>query len=160
MAQDAATTLSCLYGNCQAGWAVALLAAHCRGLTGPTVLNGSPLSYWAGASDVNPMRLAGGLLGGSWLLDLITDLADGRLDGAWLVQNFENLKSMHRAERFADRGRPSAVVRYFPPPRSRSALVMTETELRLIASAAIIGDNSLPVNGYSSPAASGMPRAL
>ena len=26
---------------------------------------------------------------------------------------------------------------------------MTETELRLIASAAIIGDNSLPVNGYS-----------
>lgn len=80
-----------LYGNCQAGWAVALLAAHCRGLTGPTVLNGSPLSYWAGASDVNPMRLAGGLLGGSWLLHLITDLANGRLDGAWLVQNFENL---------------------------------------------------------------------
>lgn len=80
-----------LYGNCQAGWAVALLAAHCQGLTGPTVLNGSPLSYWAGASDVNPMRLAGGLLGGSWLLHLITDLADGRLDGAWLVQNFENL---------------------------------------------------------------------
>lgn len=80
-----------LYGNCQAGWAVALLAAHCQGLTGPTVLNGSPLSYWAGTSDVNPMRLTGGLLGGSWLLHLITDLADGRLDGAWLVQNFENL---------------------------------------------------------------------
>jgi hypothetical protein len=80
-----------LYGNCQAGWAVAVLAAHCHGLTGPTILNGSPLSYWAGASDVNPMRLAGGLLGGSWLLHLITDLANGRLDGAWLVQNFENL---------------------------------------------------------------------
>lgn len=80
-----------LYGNCQAGWAVALLAAHCKGLTGPTVLNGSPLSYWAGASDANPMRLAGGLLGGSWLLHLVTDLASGHLDGAWLVQNFEIL---------------------------------------------------------------------
>ena len=31
--------------------------------------------------------------------------------------------------------------------RSRSALAMTETELRLIASAAIIGDRSFPVNG-------------
>jgi hypothetical protein len=80
-----------LYGNCQAGWAVVLLAAQCEGLAGPTVLNGSPLSYWAGASDVNPMRLAGGLLGGSWLLHFVTDLANGRLDGAWLVQNFENL---------------------------------------------------------------------
>jgi hypothetical protein len=37
------------------------------------------------------MRLAGGLLGGSWLLPLLTDLANGRLDGAWLVQNFESL---------------------------------------------------------------------
>lgn len=44
-----------LYGNCQAGWAVTLLAADCEGLTGPTVLNGSPLSYWAGKSDVNPI---------------------------------------------------------------------------------------------------------
>ena len=53
-----------LYGNCQAGWAVTLLAADCHGLVGPTVLNGSPLSYWAGASDVNPMRTYGSLLGG------------------------------------------------------------------------------------------------
>ncbi len=80
-----------LYGNCQAGWAVTLLAADCEGLAGATVLNGSPLSYWAGASDVNPMRLAGGLLGGAWLTHLLTDLNNGRLDGAWLVQNFENL---------------------------------------------------------------------
>lgn len=35
------------YGNCQAGWAVTLLAADCQGLTGPIVLNGSPVSYWA-----------------------------------------------------------------------------------------------------------------
>ena len=80
-----------LYGNCQAGWAIILLAAGCEGLTGPTVLNGSPLSYWAGESDVNPMRLAGGLLGGAWLPHMLADLGNGRLDGAWLVQNFENL---------------------------------------------------------------------
>lgn len=80
-----------LYGNCQAGWAATLLAADCEGLTGVTVLNGSPLSYWAGASDVNPMRLSGGLMGGSWMMHLLADLGDGKLDGAWLVQNFENL---------------------------------------------------------------------
>ena len=81
-----------LYGNCQAGWAVALLSADCEGLAGPAVLNGSPLSYWAGESDVNPMRLAGGLLGGAWLTHFLADLGDGRFDGAWLVQNFESLK--------------------------------------------------------------------
>lgn len=84
-----------LYGNCQAGWAVTLLAADCEGLAGPTVLNGSPLSYWAGESDANPMRLAGGLLGGSWLAHWLADLGNGRLDGAWLVQNFENLNPAH-----------------------------------------------------------------
>jgi len=80
-----------LYGNCQAGWAVTLLAADCEGLSGATVLNGSPLSYWAGAPEANPMRLAGGLMGGSWLAHWLADLGNGRLDGAWLVQNFENL---------------------------------------------------------------------
>jgi hypothetical protein len=81
-----------LYGNCQAGWAVALLSADCRGLVGPAVLNGSPLSYWAGESGVNPARLAGGLLGGVWLAHFLADLGDGRFDGAWLAQNFETLK--------------------------------------------------------------------
>ncbi|QIE47718.1 DUF3141 domain-containing protein (plasmid) [Pseudohalocynthiibacter aestuariivivens] len=81
-----------LYGNCQAGWAVALLAAHCEGLAGPVVLNGSPLSYWAGEEGVNPMRVTGGLLGGAWLAHLTADLGDGRFDGAWLAQNFESLK--------------------------------------------------------------------
>lgn len=80
-----------LYGNCQAGWAATLLAADCEGLAGVTVMNGSPLSYWAGESDANPMRLAGGLLGGSWMTRLLADLGNGKLDGAWLVQNFENL---------------------------------------------------------------------
>jgi hypothetical protein len=81
-----------LYGNCQAGWAVTLLSADCEGLIGPAVLNGSPLSYWAGEPGVNPMRIAGGLLGGVWSAHLLADLNDGRLDGAWLALNFENLQ--------------------------------------------------------------------
>ncbi len=55
------------------------------------MLNGSPLSYWAGAENVNPMRLAGGLLGGEWLTHMMADFGGGRLDGAWLVQNFEGM---------------------------------------------------------------------
>src|SRR4030095_3976230 len=34
---------------------------------------------------------AGGLLGGTWLASLASDLGAGKFDGAWLVQNFENL---------------------------------------------------------------------
>lgn len=81
-----------LYGNCQAGWTVALLSADCEGLVGPAVLNGSPLSYWVGEPGTNPMRIAGGLLGGAWLAHLAADLGNGRFDGAWLAQSFENLK--------------------------------------------------------------------
>jgi hypothetical protein len=81
-----------LYGNCQAGWALTILAADCAGLSGPVVLNGSPLSYWAGESGVNPMRIAGGLTGGAWATRFLADLGDGRFDGAWLAQNFETLK--------------------------------------------------------------------
>jgi poly(3-hydroxyalkanoate) synthetase len=88
-------TAPVLYGNCQGGWAVMLLTADCEGLDAPAVLNGSPLSYWAGAEDVNPMRLAGGLLGGAWLTHLMADLGGGRLDGAWLVENFEKLNPVN-----------------------------------------------------------------
>lgn len=35
-----------LYGNCQAGWAVPLLAADCEGLTGPTVVNWSVIPHF------------------------------------------------------------------------------------------------------------------
>ena len=45
-------------------------------------------------------------------------------------------------------------------PRNRSALPMTETELRLMAAAAIIGLSSRPKTGYRTPAATGMPAAL
>lgn len=91
VAQRHPGTAPAVYGNCQAGWAAAMLAASHEGLMGPTVMNGSPLSYWAGASDVNPMRLSGGLLGGAWLTHLASDLGNGRFDGAWLADNFEKL---------------------------------------------------------------------
>jgi hypothetical protein len=81
-----------LYGNCQAGWAATLLSAHCGSLTGPVVLNGSPLSYWAGEPGVNPMRIAAGFVGGAWLTHFLADLNQDRFDGAWLAQNFEMLR--------------------------------------------------------------------
>src|ERR1022692_1687492 len=43
---------------------------------------------------------------------------------------------------------------------SRRALVITDTELKLIAAAAKIGLSSKPKNGYSTPAAMGTPMAL
>ncbi len=78
-------------GNCQAGWAVALLGADRPDLTGPLVLNGTPLSYWSGVRGKNPMRYAGGLLGGMWLLSWLSDIGNGKFDGAWLEENFESL---------------------------------------------------------------------
>src|SRR5271166_1616114 len=80
----------CLVGNCQGGWAVMILAALCPEFFGPIIIAGSPLSYWAGVHGKNPMRYSGGLLGGSWLTALTSDLGGGKFDGAWLVQNFEN----------------------------------------------------------------------
>jgi hypothetical protein len=78
-------------GNCQAGWAVMMLASVRPELFGPILIAGSPLSYWAGVRGKNPMRYTGGLLGGSWLTALFGDLGNGKFDGAWLVSNFENL---------------------------------------------------------------------
>src|SRR5215510_10232231 len=77
-------------GNCQAGWAIMMLAAVRPELFGPIIVAGSPLQYWAGVHGKNPMRYSGGLLGGSWLAALASDLGNGKFDGAWLVQNFEN----------------------------------------------------------------------
>ena len=78
-------------GNCQAGWAVMMLAAMRPDLLGPIIIAGSPLSYWNGVHGANPMRYTGGLLGGSWMAALASDLGNGTFDGASLVQNFENL---------------------------------------------------------------------
>ena len=80
----------CVIGNCQAGWAVMIVAALHPELFGPIIIAGTPLSYWAGVRGQYPMRYSGGLLGGSWLTALAGDLGAGIFDGANLVQNFEN----------------------------------------------------------------------
>jgi pimeloyl-ACP methyl ester carboxylesterase len=84
-----------IVGNCQGGWAAMMLAAANPDDTGAIVINGAPMSYWGGAFSEgegdNPMRFAGGLLGGTWLASLTSDLGNGVFDGAHLVQNFENL---------------------------------------------------------------------
>jgi hypothetical protein len=79
----------CVIGNCQAGWAIMILASLRPELFGPLIIAGAPLAYWAGVHGKNPMRYSGGLLGGSWLTALTSDLGAGKFDGAWLVQNFE-----------------------------------------------------------------------
>jgi len=81
----------CVIGNCQAGWAVLLVAAIRPELFGPIIVPGSPLSYWAGVQGENPMRYTGGLAGGSWMAALASDLGNGKFDGGMLVENFENL---------------------------------------------------------------------
>jgi pimeloyl-ACP methyl ester carboxylesterase len=78
-------------GNCQAGWAIMMVAALRPELFGPIIVAGSPLSYWAGVHGANPMRYTGGLLGGTWITALMGDLGCGKFDGAWLVSNFESL---------------------------------------------------------------------
>ena len=84
-----------IVGNCQGGWAAMMLAAADPDDTGPIVINGAPMSYWGGAwqdgSNDNPMRYSGGILGGTWLASLTSDLGAGIFDGAYLVENFENL---------------------------------------------------------------------
>ena len=84
-----------ILGNCQGGWAAAMLASADPDDMGPVILIGSPMSYWGGAwhedQAPNPMRYAGGLLGGTWLSSLAADLGNGLFDGAHLVENFEYL---------------------------------------------------------------------
>jgi pimeloyl-ACP methyl ester carboxylesterase len=80
-----------LMGNCQGGWAAMLVAAKAPELVGPIVLNGSPMSYWAGNVGENPMRYTGGLVGGATPALLMSDLGNGLFDGVALVENFESL---------------------------------------------------------------------
>lgn len=67
---------------------------------------------------------------------------------------------------FAGRGKTNlpSIVSYKQKCRycrlKRKALEITDTELKLIAAAAIIGLSKRPKNGYKIPAATGTPRAL
>ncbi|MDJ0684662.1 MAG: DUF3141 domain-containing protein [Alphaproteobacteria bacterium] len=85
----------CVIGNCQAGWAMMMLAATAPNLVGPLLIAGAPISYWAGERGKNPMRYLGGLLGGTWMTALLGDLGKGIFDGANLVGNFEGLNPAH-----------------------------------------------------------------
>jgi pimeloyl-ACP methyl ester carboxylesterase len=78
-------------GNCQGGWALMMLASVAPQIVGPILLAGSPISYWAGVVGKNPMRYSGGLLGGTWMASLAGDLGNGKFDGAYLVNNFEQM---------------------------------------------------------------------
>jgi hypothetical protein len=80
-----------LIGNCQGGWALAMLASLLPEEAGPILLAGSPLSYWAGVVGKNPMRYLGGLVGGSWTASFLADIGHGKFDGAYLVNNFDRL---------------------------------------------------------------------
>ena len=78
-------------GNCQAGYQTLMVAMLRPDLFGPCLVAGSPMSFWQGEHGKNPMRYAGGLLGGSWLTEMTSDLGNGKFDGAWLVMNFDSL---------------------------------------------------------------------
>lgn len=78
-------------GNCQGGWATLILAATNPDITGPIVLNGSPVAPWSGEVGTNPMRYNGGIFGGVWQPMLWSDIGAGKFDGANLVLNFEML---------------------------------------------------------------------
>jgi len=68
-----------------------MLASLRPELFGPLIIAGAPLSYWAGVRGKNPMRYSGGLLGGSWPDRVYQRPRRRQFDGAWLVQNFENM---------------------------------------------------------------------
>lgn len=80
-----------IFGNCQAGYQTLLVAALRPDLFGPAIVAGSPMSYWQGVHGKNPMRYTGGLLGGSWMTALMSDLGGGQFDGSWLILNFDLL---------------------------------------------------------------------
>lgn len=80
----------------------------------------------------------------------------------------------HEQQRQCSKNKPRKhhAIEHFEPPTflapapysftrlSRNAFVTTDTELKLMAAAAIIGESSSPKNGYSTPAAIGTPTAL
>jgi hypothetical protein len=84
------TVKPAIVGNCQAGWAIMMLSSYDPDQASVIGIAGTPLSYWSGVEGKNPMRYAGGLAGGAWLASLLSDAGAGIMDGAYLVENFEN----------------------------------------------------------------------
>ena len=106
-------------------------------LFGPCLVVGSPMSYWQGVHGKYPMRYSGGLLGGSWLTAMTSDLGNGKFDGTWLVLNFDSLgpanwlwgnstKSIPRSTPTAALSRVREVVgRFHSAERQRSCIWWT-----------------------------------
>ena len=91
-----------------------------------------------------------------------THIFHRRFWSAKLNIRFGDCRSEARTDpvRLRDRFRlPSAYSQSFTA-RNRSAFVITETELKLMAAAAIMGFKSKPKNGNRTPAAIGTPIAL
>jgi len=55
---------------------------------------------------------------------------------------------------------PPALMFYNLSPRNLNEFEITDTELKLMAAAAMIGLSSSPKNGYNPPSASGTPSEL
>ncbi len=79
-----------IIGNCQGGWATAILAATNPDITGPILLNGAPISCWSGRLGQDTMRYLGGMSAGALPALFTADLNGGLFDGANLVLNFES----------------------------------------------------------------------
>lgn len=80
-----------IVGNCQGGWAALILAATHSDITGPILMNGAPVAAWSGEIGIDPMRYKAGVHGGTWLAMMSADINNGVFDGAWLVNNFEQM---------------------------------------------------------------------
>ncbi|MEM9168935.1 MAG: DUF3141 domain-containing protein [Pseudomonadota bacterium] len=133
-------------GNCQAGWATAVMAATHPEFTGPIVLNGAPMSYWAGNIGRYPMRYSAGVFGGVPLTLMASDLGGGVFDGASLVLNFEQLNPSRNwfgkyYDLFRDIDQDGAAQRFIDFERWWGAYyMMTDAEIRWIVEQLFIGN--------------------
>jgi len=131
-------------GNCQGGWATLLLAATNPDLTGPIVINGAPVAPWAGKVGENPMRYSAGVMGGTWIPMFLSDLGGGIFDGAYLVQNFEQLnpgRTLFRkyTDLFRDIDKGDATFLEFEKWWG-GFFLMTEPEIRWIVEQLFVGN--------------------
>ncbi|MEM9393054.1 MAG: DUF3141 domain-containing protein [Pseudomonadota bacterium] len=133
-------------GNCQGGWATAVMAATHPEVTGPIVLNGAPLSYWAGNLGRYPMRYSAGVYGGLPLTLLSSDFGGGICDGANLVYNFEQLNPSRNwfskyYDLFRDVDKPGTAKRFIDFERWWGAYyLLTDEEIRWIVEELFVGN--------------------
>ncbi|MEM8617365.1 MAG: DUF3141 domain-containing protein [Pseudomonadota bacterium] len=133
-------------GNCQGGWATAVMAATHPEITGPIALSGAPLSYWAGNVGRYPMRYSAGVYGGLASTMLTSDLGGGIYDGANLVLNFEQLNPSRNwfgkyYDLFRDVEMPGTAKRFIDFERWWGAFyLLTDEEMRWIVDQLFIGN--------------------